>query len=116
MDFYEPTFLFRQNALRRASSPKKNNSTNPYLNENCSTSSLWLLNSDMTNDVSLTNRVCALDRVNIKSNYWKIPDSEMNLTALALSDPTQPIRLWLFRAPTRKVIFSFTSSILSSTT
>lgn len=87
MDFYEPTFLFRQNALRRASSPKKNNSTNPYLNENCSTSSLWLLNSDMTNDVSLTNKVCALDRVNIKSNYWKIPDSEMNLTALALSDP-----------------------------
>lgn len=40
----------------------------------------------MSKDVMLTNKVCSLDRVNIKSNYWKIPDTEMNLTALALSD------------------------------
>lgn len=89
MDFYEPTFLFRQNALRRASAPSghKRQLTNPYLNENFSTLSLWLLDTDMSKDVSLTNKVCSLDRVNIKSNYWKIPDAEMNLTALALSDP-----------------------------
>lgn len=42
----------------------------------------------MSKDISLTNKVCSLDRVNIKSNYWKIPDAEMNLTALALSDPS----------------------------
>lgn len=40
----------------------------------------------MSKDVMLTSKVCSLDRVNIKSNYWKIPDAEMNLTALALSD------------------------------
>lgn len=32
------------------------------------------------------NRACSLDRVNIKSNYWKIPDANMNLTALAASN------------------------------
>lgn len=32
------------------------------------------------------NKACSLDRVNIKSNYWKIPDVNMNLTALAASN------------------------------
>lgn len=36
--------------------------------------------------MKITNKACALDRVNIKSNYWRIPDVSMNLTALAASN------------------------------
>lgn len=88
MYFYEPTFLFRQNALKRSSVQMcdKRDKYSPYLNDNFSSSSLWLLNNDTSKDIAVTSKVCSLDRINIKSNYWKIPDTELNLTALALSD------------------------------
>lgn len=81
MDFYEPTFLFRQNAIRRPSSPK---SLPNSLSESLPSS--WLLHNN-SSDTQLTQKTCSLDRLNIKSNYWKIPDCDMNLTALAASDP-----------------------------
>lgn len=89
MDFYEPTILFRQNAIRRnlgdgTVSPCA--SWADYLHSNSTASLSWLLNNDNSLDVELMNKVCLLDRLNIKSNYWKIPDANMNLTALALSD------------------------------
>ncbi|QFZ27874.1 hypothetical protein EJF18_30865 [Clavispora lusitaniae] len=83
MDFYQPTFLFRQNAMRRSSSPElnPNGSSESLISKNSS----WLLRPN-TSDVELVQKACSLDRLNIKSNYWKIPDGDMNLTALAASD------------------------------
>lgn len=90
MDFYQPTFLFRQNAIRRPLSA----TSSPYISGNSSCESLtssqklssWLLNNSNTGDMEIMNKACSLDRVNIKSNYWKIPDVKMNLTALAASN------------------------------
>lgn len=90
MEFYEPTFLFRQNAIRRpeTGSPYSSRHNSPHsLAESLPRyrCSLWLLNNN-PKDMEITNKACALDRVNIKSNYWKIPDVNMNLTALAASN------------------------------
>lgn len=91
MDFYEPTCLFRQNAIRRPSSPGESmNSSEPqvfsYNSSNSSQSSSWLLQQNHAQDTLVMNKACSLDRVNIKSNYWKIPDTQMNLTAMAIND------------------------------
>lgn len=87
MDFYEPTILFRQNAIRRQTSHEDGESLkSPYSSSSNNSSSSWLLNSQNKNDSQMLNKVCSLDRVSIKSNYWKIPDTNMNLTALAIND------------------------------
>lgn len=85
MDFYEPTFLFRQNAIKRPGSDAGSSMySSTYTHSNKSSSS-WLLNNSNSSDVQLLNKACSLDRLNIKSNYWKIPDANMYLTALASS-------------------------------
>lgn len=94
MDFYEPTLLFRQNAIKRPdsmsllssyySSDNDSAATLPYQHSNKSRS-LWLLNHSNASDTMILNKACSLDRVNIKLNYWKIPDNSMDLTALATS-------------------------------
>lgn len=97
MDFYEPTFLFRQNAIRQpplASSSvysglpyNSTDSLGRHSNRslgNVSNSS-WLLNNNMLSDVDVMNKACLLSRVNIQLNYWKIPDTQMNLTAMVTS-------------------------------
>lgn len=93
MDYYEPTFLFRQNAIRRPTDPSSpyssgHNSTEslPYSQHLSHLGSSWMLNNNNTTDTLIMNKACALDRVNIKSNYWRIPDVTMNLTALAASN------------------------------
>lgn len=83
MEFYEPTILFRNNAIRRPGSPRESSSNS--LTDSLPSS--WLLHNNHS-DTQLTQKACSLDRLNIKSNYWKIPDCDMNLTALAASDPT----------------------------
>lgn len=78
VEFYEPTLLFRNNAIRKQGQvfQSPNNS-------------LWLLNMPH-DDSPVINKACSLDRANIKSNYWKVPHSDMNLTALAVSGPETP--------------------------
>lgn len=94
MDFYEPTLLFRQNAIKRPDSvlllssyygsDTDSAATLPSHHSNRSRT-LWLLNHSNASDTQILNKACSLDRVNIKSNYWKIPDNSMDLTALATS-------------------------------
>lgn len=94
MDFYEPTLLFRQNAIKRPDlvsllssyygSDNESSATLPSHHSNRSRT-LWLLNHSNALDTQILNKACSLDRVNIKSNYWKIPDNSMDLTALATS-------------------------------
>ncbi|GEQ68723.1 hypothetical protein JCM33374_g2391 [Metschnikowia sp. JCM 33374] len=91
MDYYQPTSLFRHNAIRRTSSSygDDTDSQGPFSSPSGSNnSSSWLLHHNQLQDTPVMNKACSLDRVNIKSNYWKIPDTEMNLTALALNDST----------------------------
>ncbi|KAI5965232.1 DSE1 [Candida pseudojiufengensis] len=118
-EYYEPTLIFRQNAIRRFNpqlSPissvesllTQNNDTlnndsiysqssinSPYMNkkQNLSSSS-WLLNNNNPKDTEILNKSCSLNRTNIKSNYWKIPDNDMNLTSISIknqSDNGNPI-------------------------
>lgn len=42
----------------------------------------WLYSSESPKDTEITNKSCSLNRLNIKSNYWKIPDNNMNLTLI----------------------------------
>ncbi|KAK6457349.1 WD40-repeat-containing domain protein [Scheffersomyces xylosifermentans] len=94
-DFYEPTLLFRQNAVRKGYNPglspissveslPSTNSTK--LSSRSNNSSSWMLNLDNPKDTEVLNQSCALKRLNIKSNYWKIPDSNMNLTAMSVTN------------------------------
>lgn len=90
MDFYEPTYLFRQNAIKRPGSDASSSvysDNSPYSHSNKLNTS-WLLNNTSASDVLILNKACSLDRLNIKSNYWKIPDAEMNLTAIAATSQT----------------------------
>ncbi|KAL6450650.1 DSE1 Protein DSE1 [Candida maltosa Xu316] len=95
-EYYEPTLLFRQNAIKRFSpslSPissveslslvdsNSSNRSSFYYNSNSS----WLLNQNNPKDTAILNQSCALDRTNIKSNYWKIPDTTMNLTSMCIN-------------------------------
>lgn len=106
-DYYEPTFLFRQNAIKRFSpslSPISsveslslvdsnsisNNgtttttTTTSSIYQNASNSS-WLLNPYNVKDTAILNQSCCLNRTNVKSNYWKIPDESMNLTSMSIN-------------------------------
>lgn len=92
MDYYEPTLLFRQNAIKKpdlASSSvysSSNNSATTLLAHSNRSSGSWLLNHSNTSDSEIISKACSLNKVNISSNYWKIPDSNMDLTALATSN------------------------------
>lgn len=83
-EFYEPTVLFRQNAIRRSpyGLPVSSNS-NLSIDEYKSKNSSWVYSQDSNNDTEILNKVCSLNRLNIKSNYWKIPDNNMDLTSMA---------------------------------
>ena len=105
-DYYEPTFLFRQNAIKRFSpslSPISSVESlslvdsNPLATtvllllllhqayiKNASNSS-WLLNPYNVKDTAILNQSCCLNRTNVKSNYWKIPDESMNLTSMSIN-------------------------------
>lgn len=50
--------------------------------QNSSTS--WLLKNFHESDLELVNKSCSLNRVNVTSNYWKVPDNTMYLTSLAI--------------------------------
>lgn len=89
MAFYEPTTLFRHNAIRRSEG-----SACIAGNSSCDTltttilsnlNSSRLLNLDPS-DMPAVSKACGLDRINIKLNYWRIPDASMNLTAIAASN------------------------------
>ncbi|KAI5957899.1 DSE1 [Candida margitis] len=101
-DYYEPTLLFRQNAIRRFnpslspissvlslvedSSTSQSSLSSPYLDKTTTdtTSSSWLLNLHNDKDTQVLSKSCSLNRTNIKSNYWKIPDNNMNLTSMCV--------------------------------
>ncbi|OBA20929.1 WD40 repeat-like protein [Metschnikowia bicuspidata var. bicuspidata NRRL YB-4993] len=92
MDYYEPPSLFRQKALRRAapgSSPDLGHQHKAARQHKAAPgprpAAAWLWQHHH-HDTLVLDKACALGRTNIKSNYWKIPDTHMNLTALALSD------------------------------
>lgn len=85
-EYYEPTLLFRQNAVKKYSpelSPVSSMSSIDLPKSNNSSSS-WLLDYQNPKDTEILNKSCSLNRLNIKSNYWKIPDNDMNLTSMAL--------------------------------
>lgn len=75
-EFYEPSLLLRQNAIRR--SP---NSSMESLTPTTNTRVSWENNFQ---DCDVLNKSCSMNRLNIKSNYWKIPDTNMNLTAMSI--------------------------------
>lgn len=76
-EYYTPNLLFRQNAIRH--SPKSSpNSSHSDLRLG---TPAWML-MENANDSQVINQSCSLNRLNIKSNYWKIPDNNMNLTAM----------------------------------
>lgn len=83
MSYYEPTLLFRSNAIRKSPYSSQNSTESQVNLQYKPTPSNWIFNAQ--NDTSILNKVCCLDRLNIKSNYWKIPDEEMNLTSLAIT-------------------------------
>ena len=86
-DYYGPTLLFRNNAIRRFSpelSPVASMST--FDLPLSSNGSNWLLNAENPRDTEVINKTCSLNRLNIKSNYWKIPDATMNLTSIAVNN------------------------------
>ncbi|CUM57300.1 unnamed protein product [Debaryomyces tyrocola] len=85
-EYYEPTLLFRQNAVKKYSpelSPVSSMSSLELPKSNNSSSS-WLLDNHNPKDTEILNKSCSLNRLNIKSNYWKIPDNDMSLTSMAL--------------------------------
>lgn len=99
-DYYEPTLLFRQNAIRRFNpslSPissvlslaedlttSQSSINSVCLDKKTNTSSSWLLNLNNEKDTQVLSKSCSLNRTNIKSNYWKIPDNNMNLTSMCV--------------------------------
>lgn len=91
MSFYEPTLLFRQNAIKKfqtSLSPIASQSSLELGDEDFyqqHNNSSWLLNQNNPKDTEIINKSCSLNRLHIKSNYWKIPDSDKNLTSLAIS-------------------------------
>lgn len=89
-DYYEPTLLFRNNAIRRYSpelSPiASTESLSSTTRNNSSPNASWILNPHNPQDNEVLNQSCSLNRLNIKSNYWKIPDNNMNLTAISINN------------------------------
>ncbi|KAI5953726.1 DSE1 [Candida theae] len=119
-DYYQPTLLFRQNAIRRFNpslSPissvisltedattSESSINSPYLDKfahnagsssssSTSSSSSWLLNLHNEKDTQVLSKSCSLNRTNIKSNYWKIPDNNMNLTSMCVKNQSSQIPL-----------------------
>lgn len=89
-DYYGPTLLFRNNAIRRFSpdlSPVASMSTIDLPSPN--SGSKWLLTPENPRDSEVMHKTCSLNRLNIKSNYWKIPDATMNLTSIAVNSGTE---------------------------
>ncbi|RCK55044.1 Protein DSE1 [Candida viswanathii] len=91
-EYYEPTLLFRQNAIKRFSpslSPISSVESLSLADANSSfyqnSNSSWLLNNYNPKDTAILNQSCSLNRTNIKSNYWKIPDQSMNLTSMCIN-------------------------------
>ena len=91
-EYYEPTLLFRQNAIKRFSpslSPISSVESLALTDSNSSiyqnSNSSWLLNNYNPKDTAILNQSCSLNRTNIKSNYWKIPDQSMNLTSMCIN-------------------------------
>ncbi|KAG7665289.1 DSE1 [[Candida] subhashii] len=116
-DYYQPPLLFRQNAIRRFqpslptiesvcninsltsdSSTSATSYTTSQLFHSIAASnsstprSSWLLHPDTSKDTQVLNKSCSLNRVNVKSNYWKIPDNDMNLTSMAVNTDQQPFK------------------------
>lgn len=97
-EFYEPTLLFRQNAMKRYSCPLSPIASVSTLDVSSTltgssemsrlsktVSPQWMLNQNNPKDTEVLSKTCALNRLNIKSNYWQIPDNDMNLTAMAIN-------------------------------
>lgn len=84
-DFYEPNLLFRNNAIKRSSVTSKSEDKSGSEYKSSSSSYSWLLNLYNSNDTQVLDQSCSLNRLNIKSSYWKIPDDKFNLTSLAVS-------------------------------
>ncbi|CCH40792.1 putative WD repeat-containing protein [Wickerhamomyces ciferrii] len=83
MDFYKPTMLFRQNAIKKSKS-------NPefYTHNNNKSTESWLL-KEQKSSTSILDKACSMNRVKIASNYWKIPDDSNYLTSIAINDSNQ---------------------------
>lgn len=75
-EFYEPSLLLRQNAIRRSPNGSME-SLVPSVKSRIS----W---DSKSQDCQVLNKSCSMNRLNIKSNYWKIPDTDMNLTAMSI--------------------------------
>ncbi|KAK6198654.1 WD40-repeat-containing domain protein [Scheffersomyces amazonensis] len=93
-DYYQPTLLFRRNAKRYSSdlspvasmeSLHSSESKDSQASKTSNNSS-WMLNHDNPQDTEILNQSCSLNRLNIKSNYWKIPDNNFNLTSMAINN------------------------------
>lgn len=92
-DFYTPNLLFRQNAMRVSPRGSPNPSLENLTCTNVSIDSLprpapWFTTPEIEKDTELMTKSCSLNRLNIKSNYWKIPDDHMNLTAMDVKKGT----------------------------
>ena len=94
-DYYEPTLLFRNNAIRRFNpelSPiVSTESLSSTISNSYSPNASWILNANNPQDNEVLNKSCSLNRLNIKSNYWKIPDNNMNLTAISICNQDSDI-------------------------
>lgn len=89
-EFYSPNLLFRQNAMRISPNSSPNSSLLD-LPEQIFTPIIaakpapWLTSAN-PKDTEIIDKSCSLNRLNIKSNYWKIPDNNMNLTAMDIAN------------------------------
>lgn len=88
-DYYEPTLLFRQNAIKKYQ-PQLLPIASLLLVNVSSPRSLWLLNHSNPSDTEVLSKLCSLNRLNIKSNYWKIPDTHCHLTAMDVTADNNP--------------------------
>lgn len=79
-DYYEPTLLFRQNAIRRFQTD-----LSPIQSVESFTSYKSSLLRNDPRDTQVLDKSC-LDKLNIKSNYWKIPETEFHMTAMSVSN------------------------------
>lgn len=92
--YYEPTLLFRQNAMKRrersgsdaSAGSGDSSSSSVYSGETTGVRtglrSPWMMRSGDPRDTEVLNKACSLNRVNIHSSYWKIPDTKMNITSI----------------------------------
>lgn len=75
-EFYEPSLLLRQNAIRRG------NGSDDSLSSSLKSKTRLSWNNK---ECEVFNKSCSVvDRLNITSNYWQIPDTNMNLTSMSI--------------------------------